>query len=527
MLSGFTDRKGEVEGIARRDAELAAGRESKIYEALINSPDPDIQALAMTGLLHSAQPTKKKGGLRGWLGEMESSPILPQLQQLIQTPVREQQPAYGLPSTQMQGQISLPPGDQPAAMADSSTVEPGAPPPRPVESRMTMTAVPPPQIGTETVSRRRQVFRTPEEQMLLTKKASAQGDVEGEVAGLVASGFSEPEARELVKQSYLRRAAGSATPYQSVAGELADGTPAYGVFNRLNGGYDDPITKQPLQGFRPRTTTGSTSMGVDREAIARTLFGLPFARLTQPQQAQVMQAETGRAQEMAYARGTGTGTASIETELDKPIGPTAAAMYNTDPTTSLRDLQGRVTLTPEQKQRVYATGQVDTLISDIERLLPQVFPDVQPGFVGGIKTALSLGAQRLGRDTDLAQLDASINAALAQVAQLSGQPGSRLSDKDIALARSTLGSLSPSLFGGDTLATAQARLGVLKELLAKSQGSVPTAPTVQSSIGTAPPRGTAPLAPRSAPPTAAPGNAPAGYTVSPDGTLLLNGQPAP
>lgn len=142
-------------------------------------------------------------------------------------------------------------------------------------------------------------FPTAAERTRQAAIARSQGDIEGEIAGLVSAGFLEEEARDLVKQKYERAArGGTATPFQSVAGQMPDGTPAFGVFDRAGGVYRDSAGEL-LVGFQPRTTTGSTSMGAEREAIARAEYGKPFAQLSQEEQQAVLAQETARAGERA------------------------------------------------------------------------------------------------------------------------------------------------------------------------------------------------------------------------------------
>ena len=505
LLSGFLGRKREIEAERLEEAHRAAERESRVYETLLGSPDPEIQALAATGLLESAKPRRRAGGLRGWLGELEGSETYGSLQGLINKPVAVTEQVMtspgvaGLPSKQitpaastMQTTPSL--GEAPMGTPSTSMTEPGAPPAKPLEyvSAAGPTIGRPPEFTARTTMQRRRIFPTPEDVAVQQARGKAAGDVEGEVQGLIRSGVPEAEAREIVKQKMIRTSRGG-TGFQSIAGEMPDGTPAFGVFNRAIGGYVDPDTGQPMRGFRPRTTTGSVSFGADRESIARSTFGMPFVRLTQEQQQVVMQKANDLAETESYRRGVGTGRARTETELSMPIGPSAAKLYGVAPTTRLMDLSGTVTLDDSQKDRVYALSQMDLAIADIEALLPQVFPNVQPGAAGAIQTALSLGMQKFARDADLAALNAAINASLAQVAQMTGQPGSRLSDRDIEIAREMLVNTQPSLFGGDTLQTARARIQIVKGLMEKARSSIPTSPTpTRPGVGSPPPATTAP-----------------------------------
>lgn len=499
LLQGFLSRKREREAENLAEAHRAADQEARVFETLLGSPDPEIQALAATGLLESARPRKRKGGLRGWLGELEGSETFGSLQSLINQPVTTTEKvmtdpgAAGLPSKQITptaGVMAPTLGEAPMGTPSSSMTEPGAPPAKPLGYTFTPgpTVGRPPEFTTRTTTQRRRVFASPEDIATQQARGKAAGDVEGEVQGLVAAGVPEVEAREIVKAKMIRTSRGGAA-FQSIAGEMPDGTPAYGVFNRAIGGYTDPDTGQPLRGFRPRTTTGSVSFGADREAISRATFGVPFTRLTQEQQQIVMQRANDLAETESYRRGVGTGRARTETELNMPIGPSAAKLYGVAPTTRLSELGGTVTLSDEQRDRVYALSQMDLAIADIETLLPQVFPAVEAGAVGAIKTALSLGVQKFGRDPDLAALNAAINASLAQVAQMTGQPGSRLSDRDIEIAREMLVNTQPGLFGGDTLQTARARIQIVKGLMEKARSSIPTSPSpaARPGIGTPPP----------------------------------------
>jgi hypothetical protein len=304
LLGGFQARKSEVE---QRNFELGqqqSQKEAAIFSHLMTSDDPQVRTLALTGLLDSANPRRKSKGLKGWIGETESSPYLQQMSALINTPVEEPNPAVGavppgaalpsatLPSRQSAAGVGMPsvqpaiteapesgPAGPSAGMPTTSPVQPGVTgaPPTPV-SYTQQQATP------FTTSRMRNVFLTGADKVKADKVAAAQGDIEGEKAGLVSAGFSEPQALEIIRRNKERQA-GTARP-QSIQGEVPNGqggwTPAFGVFE--NGVYHHPETGQPLEGFRPRTSTGSTSMGTKLEPLAHIMFGLPFAQLNQQQQ---------------------------------------------------------------------------------------------------------------------------------------------------------------------------------------------------------------------------------------------------
>ncbi len=338
LLGGFVERKGQVEAENVRQAELSRDREGRVLQALLSSPDPEVQSLAVAGLLSSAGAPKRKGGLRGWIGEMEANPYLDRIRSLAETPtlgVEEVPGTPTLPSRSMTGYIATPPSPTGAlAQAPTSPTEAGAPSltalspdvrvdetvtaevDRSPASAVNFTEHPSrPTTERRPVLKKRQLFLTPEEAMLRNKRAAAQGDVEGEVAGLVASGYSEEEARALVAKKYERRYGTGSAAYQSIPGEMPDGSPAFGVFDRTQGKYIDPDTQLPLEGFRPRTTTGSTSLGADREAISRAKYGKPYAQLTQVEQQDVLAEEISRAGTKAGAVTTGRGEASANVPL--------------------------------------------------------------------------------------------------------------------------------------------------------------------------------------------------------------------
>jgi hypothetical protein len=140
-LTGFHGRHREIEQENLALAQQASEREGKIYEALLNAPDPKVRGYAATGLLQSTQPRQRKGGLAGWAGEMESSPIYPTLMKYLNTPQLqgyEDVPGTAVNMTARQaGYLPRPP--ETAAMSATQTTAPGQPGPA-----ATFTEPPPP-----------------------------------------------------------------------------------------------------------------------------------------------------------------------------------------------------------------------------------------------------------------------------------------------------------------------------------------------------------------------------------------------
>ena len=336
MLQGFTARKAEVEEQNLREGLASRQRESKILDAVSKSPDPEVRSLAIAGILDSAGPAKRKSGLAGWVGQLQSSPHLEAIRRLSPTVQRTQavpdvptQQGFipdmprgtALPAanpTQGGGPLRLgtvgqpPPG--PEATDFTTGVEGRAEPLSPITPDMrSLTGQVAPRSVQLTTEQPRAFL--PSAADLARERAGAQaaGDVEGEVAGLEAAGFAPDEARNLVKQNYLRRAAGSsAAPFQAVAGEtLVNGQwqPTYGTYDRTSGTWKDP-NGAPLTSFRKGSSTPNLKQ--TREVLARQLFDKDLTALNSEEIAQVVQAETDLLQQQSYARRVGQGQGALE-----------------------------------------------------------------------------------------------------------------------------------------------------------------------------------------------------------------------
>lgn len=293
ILGGFTSRKQQVEEQLRQDAADANAREGRLFEALLASPDPEIRAMAATGLMETTQTPKRKGGFSGWIGEMQRHPAYGSMLALMKTPTTETTVTPGLTAKEPQG-LNLPqrtlqpaimaPEGLDASMPETAVTSPNAPPPKPLST----ITVPGPAIGrTDTVSTPRQIFPTPEYTMRQTTLAKSQADIEGEVAGYVAAGFSPEEAKQLVHER-IQRARGG-TGFQHVSVELPDGTQRAASYSPVTGQYLDPDTLQPLPGARPLSRSASTSLGVERESVAREIFGKQAAALKPEEMARLNQ----------------------------------------------------------------------------------------------------------------------------------------------------------------------------------------------------------------------------------------------
>jgi hypothetical protein len=480
MLSGFTGRKAEYEQENLRQAELANAREAKIYEALVNSPDPEIRSMAVTGLLDSAKPSKRKGGFRGWLGEMEANPALGRIKDLLGTPVTstETTTTPGLPSVQTSGYLSTPPGQQSSlAMPEGNAVTPGQPPITPVESRMQSEIVPGPAVGridTRTVTRPREAFRSPEEQTRLGRKAAAQGDVEGEVAGLIASGIPDTEARQLIADKYRRAGLGSA-PFAAIAGTMPDGSDISAVFDRSTGKYRHPVTGQILEGFVARQTGASAPrFGVNREAIAEAEFGANFDSLTQPQKQIVMRKEQEYFASTAQNRIEGAGAGRMNVPSDFRTSQLAGVPVGSRAAQALGQRVGSIA----QQTRRTAAGEILGQLDHIKTLLS---PLPKQGELGALAPGATMAIRQRtpAYRESLATLTSAINNIRASLTRTMQANVGTETEKDAERALSTLVDFEGRLLDplrGDTQESATARLNETIDYLKQIIGSMPGAP---------------------------------------------------
>lgn len=495
FLSGFTSRTQEIQDQNRQDALAAQQRESKVYEALLNSPDPEVKSHAIAGLLDSTANPKRKGGIRGWLGETAQSPHMAAIKALVNQPVTSQEPTTSLPSQQTSGYLSAPqPGTESSlAQPETNPTEVGAPPPASVLPAPNLSTQPsaPQSTGTHTVTKPRQMFETGEQRVLEEKRGAARGNVEGEISGLVQAGEPEASARAAVRQKMMGRS--GTTALQSIAGEAPDENgvyrPAFGVFNRsagsTSGEYTSPTTGQPIPGFRPKSTSTTQRAGTANNDVSLRLFGKSYAEITPAQRTQVEQQVQQDVRSTSSARAGG----AADAKLDAPIGVTNALRYpGTTATTTMRELGDKVPLTENEQARAYNIGQLDTSLDHIKTLIGRVFPEVQPGIRGRIQTALSIGMQKLAGTGDIAELNGAIDSTIAEITRINGVT-QRLNQTELALAKSQMANLD--IIGGDTVNTIRGKFKILEDLMAKARGTVTPTAGGRSPVGAPPPGGPA------------------------------------
>lgn len=105
LFEGFNaSREANYQQSLKSDAEARA-TEGKIYEYLLQSRDPEIQSLALSGLFESARPGSRAKGMRGFLGEVQGGEIYPKLRQAMDQQVPDEAPP---PAPPQPGSAALP-----------------------------------------------------------------------------------------------------------------------------------------------------------------------------------------------------------------------------------------------------------------------------------------------------------------------------------------------------------------------------------------------------------------------------------
>jgi len=141
LLTGYQQRHYDIEATKRREAELAAQREGRVFETLLNSKYRDVQALAGAGLMEASKPRQKRGGIAGWMGEMQTSPYMAAIQRYQSMLDPDDDDILARTSTDTAGAISTPPAPTgSAAMPATAQTTPGSPPLTPTQPTPTPSA---------------------------------------------------------------------------------------------------------------------------------------------------------------------------------------------------------------------------------------------------------------------------------------------------------------------------------------------------------------------------------------------------
>lgn len=141
LIGGFQGRRDADAKRAYEEDSARRQQEGQIFQYLLQSQDPEMRALALSGLFESARPGQKKGGLAGYLGELQGGQVYPLIKSRMDQMVPDERLNQPFPTggTGAGGGPS-PPRPGSAAMPGSSPVEPGSAP-------MAVPGVPSPEVG--------------------------------------------------------------------------------------------------------------------------------------------------------------------------------------------------------------------------------------------------------------------------------------------------------------------------------------------------------------------------------------------
>lgn len=476
LLGGFVTRRQEVEKQEFDRAQADNQREAAIFSTLLNSPDPKTQALAMTGLLESAKPRKKAGGLRGWLGEMEASPYLAQMQALIATPVTRQEEIQSLPARQSVQGVPLAPGVQPAL--PEATTEPSAalpatspiatqttaatPPPTPVR----YTQAPPVPTGmTRTVTGPREVFGTPEDQMYRREMGQVRAEVEGDKMRVAAG----------LPPRYGYRGAGGGALREGNVHQAPDGTWIQDLYDPATGQTvrqipaEDPRSRS-LRAPNPTELEASRQFGLPGEDPRATLLRIAGEADGSTKLAAIQEAVKKNAANAAYQISQQRGIAANETKMAAPLTPDQAAAQGVPFGTTMNQLAGITPVTDDQRKRFDAAQALAPQIDEIRELVKVVFPP-QSGVGGALQASRILATKRLARDPDFARLEEKVTLAVGNIARVLAAESGRLTQQDVERAQKALVDLSG---WADTQESAEAKLKDVDAAIARIAADLKT-----------------------------------------------------
>jgi len=532
LLKGFGTRASEGRAESLRAQELQDAKEEKILTTLASSDDEEVSTAATVALLNRAAGMKPpKGGFLAQLmgPQTAAHPAVASLLKLAQSPVTREVPGapINVPTGPVGGFQPLPPTGTPPSPSSPSQTPPGPPPQPPGMPPGSAAMAPPPQVGGPptpgmlpspgnppplppdlitpkvgagvptmkttgsigmgrlpgtTVTEPRKLLLSTTERVFAEAKARAAAGPIGEFEGMVASGIPEDQARAFMLAK-ARRAAGARDSYAE--GEIVrnpDGTWEQILYNR----YDPtdqiriPAVDPGLKSVAPTNTDAQ---------LADELFGPKYpglspnqilASLSPAERRQMYAERLKRTTATAFASGTGSGQAAINTAGGMPIGPGEAAVQGVSAGTSIAGLGQRVPLMPDQRQRLNAASEIEGNLNGVqgdpknpsmEDLIRSVFP-AGGGLQGSFKTGTTLLYKAHTGDPAYNALDARVWLLLSKVSRVVSSERGASSENDAKRAEAALAQLKNGFFSGTTQETALARVQELRNALVAVRAAI-------------------------------------------------------
>ncbi len=479
LLGGISQGSRAERGRLTDQANTQAELENRLLLELAKSPDPEVQALALTGLLTGNQ-TKAKGkkgvsGLGGFLTEVQENPILPALQSLLQTPAEEAQPGQPdvegfLGSSGVTTPISSPNAPGAAAQAPRGTVEqvPGQspvqqlPPFQPVGPTTATTAggatsITPGQPFGEPIGRPtqlglpapgpipqtpdqpavpRQIFRTDAFDEAETTRARIQATAEAfreQLPGVSDEFIARAVVAAEGGGAAFTSASGQRTTFQSLGNVEGNQLPpdtldSFGRPVEQNSRYNAVQLPDLSLQFFPVEDRVSRQGVAFRDAAFSMGFDSPD-NVPQERRPELEQRAQQILQGQSFSRGFGSGLGGIEADKAKPLTATEALQLQvTFGITQGEAAQiGALPLTTAQVDSGAASFSFERDIAEAKALFQQIWPRQQQ------PEARRLALAKLQRDSDpqFRLLMATLGRMSVKLAVI--EQGSRPTDIDVRI----------------------------------------------------------------------------------------------
>lgn len=246
-----------------------------------------------------------------------------------------------------------------------------------------------------------------------------------------------------------------------------------------------------------RGGAGAYRYGVDREAIAKAIFGRNYDTLDRHEADIVLREEKQMLEQEAFSRGTGTGKAAFNKPADlKTAQDTGVAVG-----TSAADVANKVIPTEQQRERRQSVEELQANLIDIrDNLLKGALPTKAE--LGGKAPGLAYAARRRGLDPTagpdqrekVAALESRINNVVNVMARSVGQQRGTQTERDALRAEAAIAQIHDALTTGDTVESATVRINDSLKVLESILGRLPVVPAKAGGGGAAAP-GTSTTAP--------------------------------
>jgi hypothetical protein len=185
FAAGFGSALEQNRQTELKKAQFQEERENAFLQHMATADNPDIKAAALMGLSQKALGRPSKG-LRGFLGEYDANPAMPQLRDLIQ---QTRMPAADQPPTgQVPPSLMAPPEQGGAALPSTSPTQPGGPP-------MRGAGAPPGPVSFH--AQAQPIWWTPEERARRQAEAQVSGKISAFRQGMREA--TTPEEQQLVR----------------------------------------------------------------------------------------------------------------------------------------------------------------------------------------------------------------------------------------------------------------------------------------------------------------------------------------